>query len=62
MYVLQLLFGLPLIAGVCITALDVILLLLVHGRKFRVLEAVRCLRSDRVGDWVGGWVSEWMRG
>lgn len=35
---LQLLFGLPLIAGVCVTALDVLLLLFMHGRRFRVLE------------------------
>jgi len=35
---LKLLFGLPLIAGVCITAADVLLLLFMNGRSFRYLE------------------------
>lgn len=37
---LNLLFGLPLVAGVCLTALDVLLLLMLHGKRFRLLEAV----------------------
>lgn len=37
---LKLLFGLPLFAGVCITALDVFILLLVHGKRFRIIEAM----------------------
>ena len=37
---LKLLFGLPLIAGVCITAFDVLLLLLIQSRNFRILEVV----------------------
>jgi manganese transport protein len=36
---LQLLFGLPLVWGVCITALDVLLILLLQQRGFRKLEA-----------------------
>ncbi len=36
---LQLLFGLPLVLGVCLTALDVLLLLFLHQRGFRLLEA-----------------------
>jgi manganese transport protein len=36
---LQLLFGLPLIWGVCLTALDVLLILLLQHRGFRYLEA-----------------------
>lgn len=36
---LQLLFGLPLIWGVCITALDVMLILMLQNRGFRYLEA-----------------------
>ena len=35
---LKLLFGLPLIGGVCITALDVLLILFMNGRNFRLLE------------------------
>lgn len=35
---LRLLFGIPLIAGCCVTALDVILLLMLHGKNFRILE------------------------
>lgn len=35
---LKLLFGLPLIAGVCITAADVLILLFMNGRSFRYLE------------------------
>src|SRR3984885_4234960 len=36
---LKLLFGLPLLAGVLITALDVLIVLALQGRGFRVLEA-----------------------
>jgi manganese transport protein len=36
---LQLLFGLPLVAGVCLTAFDVLLILMLHQRGFRHLEA-----------------------
>ena len=36
---LQLLFGIPLVWGVCITALDVLLILLLQQRGFRKLEA-----------------------
>jgi manganese transport protein len=36
---LQLLFGLPLVAGVCLTAFDVLLILMLHQRGFRQLEA-----------------------
>jgi manganese transport protein len=36
---LQLLFGLPLIAGVLITAFDTLLVLVLHGRGVRMLEA-----------------------
>lgn len=37
---LQLLFGIPIIAGVCLTAFDVLLLLLLQNRGFRYLEAI----------------------
>ena len=37
---LNLLFGLPLIWGVCITVLDVLLILFLQGRGFRYLEAL----------------------
>jgi manganese transport protein len=37
---LNLLFGIPLIWGVCLTALDVLIILLLHQRGFRWLEAV----------------------
>lgn len=37
---LNLLFGIPMVAGVCITALDVLLLLMLQQRGFRYLEAV----------------------
>lgn len=36
---LQLLFGLPLVVGVCLTAFDVLLILMLHERGFRQLEA-----------------------
>ncbi|MEH3106648.1 MAG: Nramp family divalent metal transporter [Sphingomonas fennica] len=36
---LKLLFGVPLVWGVCLTALDVLLLLFLHQRGFRLLEA-----------------------
>ena len=37
---LKLLFGLPLIAGVCITAFDVLVILFTQGRNFRILEGL----------------------
>lgn len=37
---LKLLFGLPLVVGVCITAADVLLVLFMNGKKFRLLEAI----------------------
>src|SRR5882724_6654942 len=37
---LQLLFGIPLIWGVCLTALDVLLILLLQNKGFRYLEAL----------------------
>lgn len=37
---LNLLFGLPLIAGVCITSVDVFVVLLLQGHRFRVVEAM----------------------
>ncbi|MDM0032341.1 Nramp family divalent metal transporter [Variovorax sp. J22P271] len=36
---LQLLFGIPLVTGVCLTAFDVLLILMLHQRGFRQLEA-----------------------
>ena len=36
---LQLLFGIPLVIGVCLTAFDVLLILMLHQRGFRQLEA-----------------------
>ena len=37
---LQLLFGIPLVIGVCLTALDVLLILLLQSRGFRYVEAL----------------------
>jgi manganese transport protein len=37
---LQLLFGIPLVWGVCITALDVVILLVLQGKGFRYVEAL----------------------
>jgi manganese transport protein len=37
---LQLLFGIPLVWGVCITALDVIMVLFLQGKGFRFIEAL----------------------
>src|SRR5215471_11265519 len=37
---LQLLFGIPMLGGVCITAVDVLLILLLQTRGFRYLEAL----------------------
>src|SRR5256885_6222627 len=37
---LNLLFGLPLVAGVCITVVDVMLILALQSRGFRCLESV----------------------
>ncbi|HUD94853.1 Nramp family divalent metal transporter [Sphingobium sp.] len=36
---LQLLFGIPLVMGICLTAADVLLILMLHQRGFRQLEA-----------------------
>ncbi|MGK2909053.1 MAG: Nramp family divalent metal transporter, partial [Sphingobium sp.] len=36
---LQLLFGMPMVLGICVTAADVLLILLLHQRGFRQLEA-----------------------
>lgn len=46
---LQLLFGLPLIAGILITALDTFLLLLLHGRGVRLLEAFIVVLVTTIG-------------
>jgi manganese transport protein len=46
---LQLLFGIPLIWGVCITALDVFVLLLLQHKGFRYTEAVVILLVATVG-------------
>jgi manganese transport protein len=37
---LKLLFGLPLIAGVCLTSLDVLIVLVVNNKRFHTLEAL----------------------
>ena len=37
---LKLLFGIPLIAGVCVTAFDVLVVLFAYGRNFRILEVI----------------------
>lgn len=37
---LQLLFGIPLVWGVCLTALDVIMVLFLQGKSFRYIEAL----------------------
>lgn len=46
---LQLLFGLPLVWGVCITALDVIVLLFLQGKGFRYIEALVIMLVATVG-------------
>jgi manganese transport protein len=46
---LQLLFGLPLAVGVCITALDVLVLLVLQHRGFRYIEALVILLVATVG-------------
>ena len=46
---LNLLFGIPMVVGVCITALDVILLLMLQQRGFRYLEAVVLSRVGVIG-------------
>lgn len=46
---LQLLFGLPLIAGILVTALDTLLLLLLHGRGVRLLEAFIVVLVTTIG-------------
>ncbi len=46
---LQLLFGVPLVAGVLITALDTLLLLVLHGRGVRWLEAFIIVLITTIG-------------
>ncbi|MBW4466311.1 MAG: Nramp family divalent metal transporter [Pegethrix bostrychoides GSE-TBD4-15B] len=46
---LQLLFGLPLVWGVCITALDVLALLFLQGKGFRYVEALVLVLVVTVG-------------
>lgn len=46
---LQLLFGLPLMWGVCITALDVLVLLFLQGKGFRYVEALVIMLVATVG-------------
>jgi manganese transport protein len=46
---LQLLFGLPLVAGVCITALDVLVLLLLQSKGFRYVEALVIMLVGTIG-------------
>ena len=46
---LQLLFGLPLVWGVCITALDVLVLLFLQGKGFRYVEALVIILVATVG-------------
>ena len=46
---LQLLFGIPLVWGVCITALDVLVLLFLQGRGFRYVEALVITLMAMVG-------------
>ncbi len=46
---LQLLFGLPLIWGVCITAFDVLALLFLQGKGFRYIEALVIMLVATVG-------------
>ena len=46
---LQLLFGLPLIWGVCITAFDVLALLFLQGKGFRYIEALVVMLVATVG-------------
>lgn len=46
---LQLLFGIPLVWGVCITALDVLVLLFLQGKGFRYVEALVIMLVAMVG-------------
>ncbi|MBP5973985.1 Nramp family divalent metal transporter [Brasilonema sp. CT11] len=46
---LQLLFGIPLVWGVCITALDVLVLLFLQGKGFRYVEALVIMLVATVG-------------
>lgn len=46
---LQLLFGIPLLWGVCITALDVLVLLFLQGKGFRYVEALVIMLVATVG-------------
>jgi manganese transport protein len=50
---LQLLFGLPLVAGVLVTAFDTLLLLVLHGRGVRMLEAFIVMLITTVGLCMG---------
>jgi manganese transport protein len=50
---LQLLFGLPLVAGVLITAFDTLLLLVLHGRGVRRLEAFIIVLITTIGICMG---------
>ena len=67
---LNLLFGIPLIWGVCLTALDVLLILLLQHKGFRYLEAFvvaliahhrRLLRASR-SFWRSRTLRRWSRG
>ena len=46
---LNLLFGLPLAWGVCITALDVLVLLVLQGKGFRYVEALVLMLVSTIG-------------
>jgi manganese transport protein len=46
---LNLLFGLPLVIGVCVTAFDVILLLLLENKGFRYIEAIIVTLTATIG-------------
>jgi manganese transport protein len=46
---LQLLFGIPLVWGVCITALDVLVLLILQSKGFRYVEALVIMLVSTVG-------------
>ncbi|MBZ5638769.1 MAG: Nramp family divalent metal transporter [Acidobacteriia bacterium] len=46
---LKLLFGIPLVAGVLITALDTLLILVLHGRGVRMMEAVIVVLITTIG-------------
>src|ERR1700716_2692534 len=50
---LKLLFGLPLLAGVLITALDVLIVLALQGRGFRLIEAFVVTLIATIAGWFG---------